>query len=43
MMNQNDLHKFLRHAVIEICDLPDEDIIKLDEEVAKERAKDADR
>ena len=33
-MNQNDLHIFLRKKTIEICELPEEDIVELDKEVA---------
>ena len=33
-MNQNDLHSFLRKKTIEICELPEEDIVELDKEVA---------
>ena len=33
-MNQNDLHSFLRKKTIKICELPEEDIVELDKEVA---------
>ena len=35
-MDINDLHSFLRKATIRICELPDEEIKKLDEEIGKE-------
>ena len=33
-MNLDDLHGFLRKKTIEICELPEEDIVELDKEVA---------
>jgi|LauGreDrversion4_2_1035121.scaffolds.fasta_scaffold00835_20 hypothetical protein len=35
-MDINELHSFLRKATIRICELPDEEIKKLDEEIGKE-------
>jgi hypothetical protein len=36
-MNIDDLHSFLRKKTIQICELPEEDIVKLDAELAEAR------
>jgi hypothetical protein len=33
-MNLDDLHSFLRNKTIEICELPDKEILELDKEIA---------
>ena len=34
LVDYKDLHSFLRKKTIEICELPDEEIVELDKEVA---------
>ena len=38
-MDINDLHYILRQKTIINCELPEEDIVKLDEEIKQERDK----
>jgi hypothetical protein len=34
-MNIDDLHSFLRKKTIQICELPEEDVIELDNEISE--------
>lgn len=38
-MDLSDLHAILRKKTIQICELPEEDVIELDKEIEQEREK----